>query len=228
MYDDLSHLSNIEHASKLLLGALYRQKEINPVDYILQSLASNVEFVSENHKEHDLLHQYIKNTQQGTINYDTHNVRIFKIERYGELEKSEDFNSANFPEKDFCDVANRRLLFHGSSLVNYIGILSQGLRIAPPEAPTTGYMLGKGVYFADMFSKSHAYASNRFGTGAASSLLLMCEVALGNQKKMWIPEFVEKLENKFHSVHGVGQSGPNYDQSIIMPNGVEVPQGPVI
>ena len=62
MYDDLSHLSNIEHASKLLLGALYRQMEINPVDYIFQSLASKVEYVSESYKEHDLLHQYIKNT----------------------------------------------------------------------------------------------------------------------------------------------------------------------
>lgn len=30
------------------------------------------------------------------------------------------------------------------------GILSQGLRIAPPEAPVTGYMFGKGVYFADV------------------------------------------------------------------------------
>ena len=131
-------------------------------------------------------------------------MRIFKIERYGELERTEDFNTTNFPEKDFCDVANRRLLFHGSSLVNYIGILSQGLRIAPPEAPTTGYMLGKGVYFADMFSKSHAYASNRFGSGAASSILLLCEVALGKQKKMFVPEYVEKLEPKFQSVHGVG------------------------
>ena len=26
----------------------------------------------------------------------------------------------------------------------------QGLRIAPPEAPVTGYMFDKGVYFADM------------------------------------------------------------------------------
>ena len=30
------------------------------------------------------------------------------------------------------------------------GILSTGLRIAPPEAPVTGYMFDKGVYFADM------------------------------------------------------------------------------
>ena len=32
------------------------------------------------------------------------------------------------------------------------GILSQGLRIAPPEAPVTGYMFGKGVYFAGKIS----------------------------------------------------------------------------
>jgi hypothetical protein len=29
-----------------------------------------------------------------------------------------------------------------------------GLRIAPPEADATGYMFGKGVYFADCFQKS--------------------------------------------------------------------------
>lgn len=60
------------------------------------------------------------------------------------------------------------------------GILFQnktpGLRIAPPEAPVTGYMFGKGVYFADMFSKSANYccASQQ----ASSGVLLLCEVVL--------------------------------------------------
>lgn len=51
-----------------------------------------------------------------------------------------------------------------------------GLRIAPPEAPVTGYMFGKGVYFADMFSKSanYCYASKAATTG----VLLLCEVVL--------------------------------------------------
>ena len=35
----------------------------------------------------------------------------------------------------------RKLLWHGSRLTNWVGILSQGLRIAPPEAPVTGYMV---------------------------------------------------------------------------------------
>lgn len=36
----------------------------------------------------------------------------------------------------------RTLLWHGSRLSNWVGILSQGLRVAPPEAPVTGYMVG--------------------------------------------------------------------------------------
>lgn len=37
--------------------------------------------------------------------------------------------------------SDRQLLWHGSRLTNWVGILSQGLRIAPPEAPVTGYMV---------------------------------------------------------------------------------------
>jgi hypothetical protein len=39
-------------------------------------------------------------------------------------------------------------------MANFLGILGQGLRIAPPEAPTSGYMFGKGIYFADLFRKA--------------------------------------------------------------------------
>jgi hypothetical protein len=50
------------------------------------------------------------------------------------------------------------------------------LRVAPPEAPVTGYMFGKGVYFADMFSKSANYC---YATRAAKAgVLLLCEVVL--------------------------------------------------
>lgn len=53
-----------------------------------------------------------------------------------------------------------------------------GLRIAPPEAPVTGYMFGKGVYFADMFSKSANYCcANHLST---SGVLLLCEVVLNS------------------------------------------------
>jgi poly [ADP-ribose] polymerase len=78
----------------------------------------------------------------------THNAnyqvdQIFRIEREGEKDR---FDKSHFagPPRD------RRLLWHGSRCTNFGGILSQGLRIAPPEAPVSGYMFGKGIYLADM------------------------------------------------------------------------------
>ena len=55
--------------------------------------------------------------------------------------------------KPYCKKLkdNVQLLWHGSRMTNYAGILSSGLRIAPPEAPVTGYMFGKGIYLADTF-----------------------------------------------------------------------------
>jgi len=92
--------------------------------------------------ELELIHRYVTTTSQ------VKEFRVFKIQRKGEAERFE-------PNKA---IGNRRLLFHGSGMSNYLGILAQGLRIAPKEAPTTGFMFGKGVYFADTFEKSKAYA----------------------------------------------------------------------
>ena len=72
------------------------------------------------------------------------------------------------------------LLWHGSRFSNFVGIISQGLRIAPPEAPRTGYLFGKGVYFADMAAKSAPYTCYNLSDNVG--LFLLCEVALGNPK----------------------------------------------
>lgn len=57
--------------------------------------------------------------------------QIFKIVREGEYQKY----------RPFQDLPNRQLLWHGSRATNYAGILSQGLRIAPPEAPVVSVLL---------------------------------------------------------------------------------------
>lgn len=51
--------------------------------------------------------------------------QIFKVKREGEYQRY----------RPFEELPNRQLLWHGSRATNYAGILSQGLRIAPPEAP---------------------------------------------------------------------------------------------
>jgi len=52
---------------------------------------------------------------------------IFRIQRNGEYDRFEDSKYSKINNK------NRRLLWHGSRATNFGGILSQGLRIAPPE-----------------------------------------------------------------------------------------------
>jgi poly [ADP-ribose] polymerase 2/3/4 len=96
---------------------------------------------------------------------------IFRIERAGEFDRISSSGFANAKNSD------RRLLWHGSRTTNYGGILSKGLRIAPPEAPPSGYMFGKGIYLADMSSKSanYCFADHSGKTG----LLLLCEAELG-------------------------------------------------
>jgi poly [ADP-ribose] polymerase len=99
------------------------------------------------------------------------------------------------------------LLWHGSRLANYVGILSQGLRIAPPEAPVTGYMFGKGVYFADMVSKSANYCFTNKANN--TGLMLLCEVALGGMNPKYHADYYANLlpEGKM-STKGIGRTFP--------------------
>lgn len=93
-------------------------------------------------------------------------------------------------------------------MTNFVGILSQGLRIAPPEAPVTGYMFGKGVYFADMVTKSanYCFTSSTNNTG----LMLLCEVALGGvNEKFYADYYANLLPPGKMSTKGCGRTAPN-------------------
>ena len=193
-YNTLTSLIDIEKACKILLGALYRQDEMHPSDYVFKALNVDLQFLDPKGPEHGAIFNYIQAGNQGSVNFRTHKVNIFKIQRKGEADNYADFDT----------LPNQRLLYHGSSLFNFVGLLSNGMKIAPPEAPVTGYMFGKGLYFADMFSKSYQYSNGRNFVQGESSLLLLCDVALGNMKKLYQATNVEKLEHKFQSVRGVG------------------------
>ncbi len=63
--------------------------------------------------------------------------------------------------------------------------------MAPAEAPATGYMFGKGIYFADVVSKSANYC-NASRMNAAGCLLL-CEVALGKTNDKYYADYYANL-----------------------------------
>ena len=117
----------------------------HPADAHYDSLHTRLKPIPRTDPTHALLDQYMQQTHAAThSSYTLELTQAFEVEREGEKEA-------------FKDVGNRKLLWHGSRLTNWAGILSGGLRIAPPEAPATGYMFGKGLYFADMSSKSANY-----------------------------------------------------------------------
>ncbi|XP_039725736.1 poly [ADP-ribose] polymerase 2 [Pteropus medius] len=207
----LEALGDIEIAMKLVKTEL--QSPEHPLDQHYRKLHCALRPLDHESYEFKVISQYLQSTHAPThSDYTMTLLDVFEVEKEGEKEA--------FRE----DLPNRMLLWHGSRLSNWVGILSHGLRIAPPEAPITGYMFGKGIYFADMSSKSanYCFASRLKDTG----LLLLSEVALGqcNELLEANPEAEGLLQGK-HSTKGLGKMAPNPASSITL-NGSTVPLGP--
>ncbi|KAF7653732.1 hypothetical protein LDENG_00079310 [Lucifuga dentata] len=208
----LDNLLDIEVAYSLLKGGA-QDNESDPIDINYEKLRTKIEVVDKTTKEAEIILQYVKNTHAATHNTYTLEVQeIFKIVREGESQRY----------RPFQELHNRQLLWHGSRATNYAGILSQGLRIAPPEAPVTGYMFGKGVYFADMVSKSANYCHT--SQSDPVGLILLGEVALGNMHELKKASHITKLPKGKHSVKGLGRTAPDPSAAVTL-DGVQVPLG---
>lgn len=151
----------------------------------------------------------MKNTTSDNSYYKIEIEEAYEVCRKGEANK--------FKE----ELSNKKLLWHGSRITNFVGILSQGLRIAPPEAPSSGYLFGKGVYFADMASKSVGYCCPTNNT----ALIMLCEVALGNMNEKLQTDYnAANLPSGKHSTKGCGVTYPDPKASVVV-DGVEIPLG---
>ncbi|KAL8054768.1 hypothetical protein ABFX02_04G014100 [Erythranthe guttata] len=205
-------LGEIEVAMKLIENDIDMEDPLYSQYRRLQCELMPLEVHSE---EFSIIEKYTKNTHAKTHSgYDVDIVQIFNVSREGEAQRFEKFSGTK----------NRMLLWHGSRLTNWTGILSQGLRIAPPEAPVTGYMFGKGVYFADMFSKSANYCCST--KAASAGVLLLCEVALGDMAELVTANsHADKLPAGKLSTKGVGQTAPDLSEAQTLENGVLVPLG---
>ncbi|ELR24303.1 Poly(ADPribose) polymerase catalytic domain containing protein, partial [Acanthamoeba castellanii str. Neff] len=178
------------------------------------ALNTTLEPVDRNSRDWSIVAQYVKNTHAPThTSYKLRLKELYAVERPGEEERF----------KPYAALGNQQLLWHGSRLTNWMGILSQGLRIAPPEAPSTGYMFGKGVYFADLVTKSanycHASRENPVG------VMLLSRVALGKTYDCTQAEFMNANKPGFDSTKGCGATGPDPAENVTMADGTVVPLG---
>lgn len=135
------------------------------------------------------------------------------------------------PEK----LDNHKLLWHGTRYTNVADILFNSLRIAPPEAPKTGYLFGKGAYFADCCCKSSFYTHSHLSNGVG--FFLLCQVALGTEAERTrcdpdVDDYVKKAGNKVNSCHAVGQRVPDHSKRVDVKrkdgHQYEVPLGPIV
>lgn len=207
-------LGEIEVATHLM----EESKEIDtehPIDKTYKKLKCKLTPIDKDSDTWKMIETYVTNTQAATHARKPKVVDIFEIDREGETER--------FCNGGFDKFSERYLLWHGSRLTNFVGIPSQGLRIAPPEAPVTGYMFGKGVYFADMVSKSANYCTTN---NEMEGCILLCEVAIGKPRELYQSDYyASNLPNGYHSTKGVGGTHPDPSKTITLDDGVKVPLG---
>jgi poly [ADP-ribose] polymerase len=199
----LESLSDMKIAADLM-KADRKTDTVHHLDRKFQSLnLDEMAPLKRTTKEFKTLEKYLAGTVGTTHGYKYTVIDIFRIERQGER--------ARFQNSSFANVASdRRLLWHGSRCTNFGGILSQGLRIAPPEAPVSGYMFGKGIYLADMSSKSAGYCCSGMSNG--EGLLLLCDAELGNPMQELTHASYDAGETAkkggMYSTKGLGNTAP--------------------
>ncbi|KAJ9657516.1 hypothetical protein H2198_004277 [Neophaeococcomyces mojaviensis] len=223
----LDTLSDMEVANTIM-NATSKSKDgtsVSKLDQHFKDLKLK-ELTPLDHKssEYQELQKLLLNTSS-----DSHGLRyrlqdIFRVERPGEADRF---------KKSVSKLKDRQtlLLWHGSRTTNYGGILSQGLRIAPPEAPLNGYAFGKGIYLADCSSKSANYCIPSMSGGTGLLLLVEAELSRPLYEIDTGDSNAEEEAKKHNCIatKGVGQEVPLKwkDASCVHDNlkGVKMPDG---
>lgn len=208
----LEALADIEIAAHIVEETGKDNSEfVNQLDANYAKLHTDIVPVETDSEEYKLIARYVKNSHPrqtpGIVN-------VFKIRR--------DSDEKRFEEKK--GLGNRMLLWHGSRLTNYVGILSQGLRIAPPEAPCSGYRFGKGIYFADLAQLSSRYCR---AYGRQPFIMLLCDVALGKTADLNRDQFMTTALPGTDSTKALGTIEPDPAENVVRPDGVVVPCGKI-
>lgn len=120
----IADLSYVGFAANVILAAKHHIKAINPLEYAYNTLNCSLRNITLETKsaEYQLVKCYMDSTSAGNQEL----VHLFTVNRAEE--------EARF--RPFEKEANRKLLWHGSRVGNFMGILKQGLRVSPRTSAT--------------------------------------------------------------------------------------------
>ncbi|KAJ3073118.1 hypothetical protein HDU98_002207 [Podochytrium sp. JEL0797] len=199
----------------LLFAASQNRLKYNPIDYTCSALKCDIRPLGDG-SEKELIRKWIGRSVLDHVDL----LSVFRVDREGEADAFEDHHG------------EKKMLFHGSRMSNMLGILKSGLQVAPVEAPVSGYMFGKGIYFADVFAKSWGYIHDHVGSGDSSAYgcMFICEVAVGTSHES--EDSISTLETAVlgsSSTKGLGKLAPNPSGDITFSKGgVKLPLGPIV
>ena len=138
---------------------------------------------------------------------------VFSLDRQGEGVKY----------GPFTKLHNKQLLWHGSPRFSNRTVLREGLRVAPPFAPSLGKT--NGICFYDL---ANAAAQICGPAPGQTAILVLAEVALGDveQKRVLIDDTVEAPAKFYHSLQSIGAIVPDAEKSMDV-GGVKWHLGPL-
>ena len=217
--DLLEIMENIKIAGKIF-------RRTNNINDIYEGINIKIDILEKDEDEWEMIEKYIKNTHASTHNYDLELLNIFSINKSSqdEIDKSDLFKN----------LSDHRLLIHGSRMANYMGILSEGIRIPKSSQVSNGSVLGLGAYFADSISKAFNYC--RPEETDNTGFIILCEVALGsNPHVVTEATFDQRPTAGYTSRIAVGGSSPvkfdsvtlktSSSDDVLVPHGKLEPSG---
>ena len=221
-------LLDMEVTSKILQSSLSSDKnggneeDNDPFMFRYKQLNTDIHPLDSESETYKMIQTYVDNTHPNNNNSygygpKLHLENVYEMSLQGEEE--------NY--KPFSNDPNRQLLFHATRYTNVVSILSSGgLKIAPKNAPVSGYRCGKGIYCTGTLSKSATYC---FPSKSSNiGYVFLAEVALGKAREILQDEYREVAPDGHGSIHALGNRTTDPSQTITLASGVKVPLGTLI
>lgn len=156
---------------ELTVKALHnaRLKKDNSIDhFVIKFLRAEITVVDDESEEFQVLNEVVENTQHSNC------PRQFRLDEVFKVSLNKKFHSK---------TSNHHYLLHYTFPNNLLGILRDGLLVAPDHIDSVLRRFGKGIYFWNAVANAGPqYASMK------TIYIVVCRVALGR---------IEKLSNSF-------------------------------